>query len=324
MTAALSHNAYTDAVLSGVARSSGDIALQARAMHPSEMFWRQMKHQEFDVSEMSLSSLLILRDRGDDTWAGLPIFTSRRFFHSHVLLRRDLVVDGPADLAGRRIGVPEYQQTAAVWARGVLHDQFGLRPETIHWVMERPADVSHAGLTGFTPPPGLRLSTAPEGVSLAELLAAGELDGLLVHLAGRRNLIDGGDGGVDIAAHTRPLFADRLGETARYWAATGIHPANHCVVIRRSLVDTDPALPKAVFSAFADAKRRALRARREFLDVAAEQGALDAATRRSLEADPMPYGTADPRMLETLARYACEQGLTSRPVPIADLFEPGL
>jgi 4,5-dihydroxyphthalate decarboxylase len=321
LTAALSRNAFTEPVLAGVAKADG-VTLRARTMHPSEMFWRQMKHQEFDVSEMSLAALFILRAQGDRTWAGLPVFTSRRFFHSHVLVRRDASITSPADLAGRRVGVPEYQQTAAVWSRGVLRDDFGVRPQDIHWVMERPTERSHGDLSGFTPPPDVDLVTAPDGASLAELLAAGELDALLVHLGGR-NLVDVGDRGVDVAALTQPLFPDRRAETARYWQANGIYPANHCLVIKRSLVDEHPELPAAVFALFADAKRRALRGRREFLESAREFGILPRDVFEALLEDHMPYGTGDTAMLGTLSRYAIEQGLTDRLVEASELFEPG-
>ena len=124
LTAALSRNTYTEPVLHGAARADG-LVLDARAMHPSEMFWRQLKNREFDVSEMSLASMFILHAAGNRDWLPLPVFTSRRFFHAHVLVRADVAASRPADLAGLRVGVPEYQQTAAVWARGVLRDDPG-------------------------------------------------------------------------------------------------------------------------------------------------------------------------------------------------------
>jgi 4,5-dihydroxyphthalate decarboxylase len=320
LTAALSRNAFTEPVLAGLAKADG-IRLRARAMHPSEMFWRQMKHQEFDVSEMSLAALFMQRARGDSTWVGLPVFTARRFFHSHVLVRRGAGISSPADLGGRRVGVPEYQQTAAVWARGVLQDDFEVQPKDIRWLMERPTGLSHSALSGFKPPAGIDLVTAPDGASLAELLAAGELDALLVHL-GRPNLVDVGDRGVDVGALTVPLFRDRLAETARYWGAHGIYPANHCLVIRRTLVDDHPELLVGVFALFADAKRRALRGRRDFLESAQEFGILSAELSEAVIADRMPYGTTDTAMQGTLSRYAFEQGLTRRVVEASELFEP--
>src|SRR5919206_1830350 len=123
-------------VLNGDVEPDG-IDLTTTVAHPSEIFWRQLHFREFDISEMSLSSLLIAIAGGNTDWVGLPIFTSRRFFHTGVWVRTDRGIEQPADLAGKRVGVPEYQQTAALWARGILKDEFGLDPRSIEWWMER-------------------------------------------------------------------------------------------------------------------------------------------------------------------------------------------
>ncbi|MBN9110455.1 MAG: hypothetical protein J0I34_16955 [Pseudonocardia sp.] len=320
LTAALSRNTYTEPVLHGAARADG-LVLDARAMHPSEMFWRQLKNREFDVSEMSLASMFILHAAGNRDWLPLPVFTSRRFFHAHVLVRADVAASRPADLAGLRVGVPEYQQTAAVWARGVLRDDHGLDPRDVRWVMERPAERSHAGVSGFTVPAEIDLTVCLPGVALAELLAAGDLDALLLNLPAR-NLVDVGNKGVDVEAITRPLFPDRRAETARYWRAHGVWPANHCIVVRRQLAEEHPWLPGAVRALFDDAKRRVLRGRGEHLESLRDMGVLDGAQAAELGRDRMPYGLDDPAMLDTLARYVAEQGLTPGLVDPADLF-PG-
>src|ERR1700733_11671988 len=95
---------------------------------PAEMFWRQLSFAEFDVSEMSMSELMMIRNRGDDRFVGIPIFTTRRFYHTAMLVRRNAGINGPMDLKGKRIGVPEYVQTAALWTRGVLESEFGIAP----------------------------------------------------------------------------------------------------------------------------------------------------------------------------------------------------
>src|SRR5215204_6845072 len=138
-------------ILDGLVQADG-IDLVPTVLHPSEMFWRQLRFAEFDVSEMSFSSLMMAIAGGDTRWVGLPIFTTRKFFHTEIMARRDAKIDTPADLKGRRVGVPEYQQTAALWARGVLQHEFGVSPEDVEWFMERTPERSHGGATGFQPP----------------------------------------------------------------------------------------------------------------------------------------------------------------------------
>ena len=96
--------------------------------HPSEIFWRQLKFGDFDISEMSMSSLMMALAHGDDRFVGIPVFTTRRFYHAGMLVRKAAKIEGPADLKGKRIGVPEYVQTAALWTRGVLESEFGIAP----------------------------------------------------------------------------------------------------------------------------------------------------------------------------------------------------
>ncbi|MFL6949581.1 MAG: PhnD/SsuA/transferrin family substrate-binding protein, partial [Xanthobacteraceae bacterium] len=151
LSIALSDNPNTRPLLDGAVHAEG-ISLIATALHPSEMFWRQLRFAEFDVSEMSMSSLLIATSRGPTPWVALPVFTTREFFHTRILVRADAAISAPADLRGKRVGVPEYQQTAAIWGRGVLQHEFGVHAKEIEWFMERPPDRSHGGATGFSPP----------------------------------------------------------------------------------------------------------------------------------------------------------------------------
>ena len=141
MSIALSNNERTRPIIEGRFQPQG-INLLPSVVHPSEMFLRQLKFAEFDVSEMSLSSLCMAVARGDDRFVGLPIYTARMFFHTRIMVRRDSGIETPADLKGKRIGVPEYQQTSAIWGRGVLQHEFGVHPRDIHWHMERNPDKS--------------------------------------------------------------------------------------------------------------------------------------------------------------------------------------
>ena len=129
-------NDRTRPIIDGSIRPDG-IDLIPTVLHPSEMFWRQLHFAEFDVSEMSLSSLLIDISRGDSNWVALPVFTSRSFFHTGAWIRTDRGIDAPEQLKGKQVGVPEYQQTAALWSRGVLQHEFGVSPKDVEWHMER-------------------------------------------------------------------------------------------------------------------------------------------------------------------------------------------
>src|SRR5215813_2495531 len=188
LSIALSENPNTRALLDGAVQAEG-IELLPTAVHPSEMFWRQLRFAEFDVSEMSMSSLLIATSRGPTPWMALPVFTTREFFHTRILVRADAGITAPADLRGKRVGVPEYQQTAAIWGRGVLENEFGVPPRDMEFFMERVADRSHGGATGFKPPAGVTVHQIPASTNIGEMLVGGELDATLLYLA-RGNLID--------------------------------------------------------------------------------------------------------------------------------------
>ena len=168
LSIATSDNPRTRPILEGKVKADG-IDFTCTNMHPSELFWRQLRYSEFDVSEMSVSSLMIARSKGDERFVGIPVFTTRRFFHTGILVRRAAGIETPADLKGKRVGVPEYQQTAALWARGVLQHEFGVAPKDMEFWMERPPSHSHGGATGFAPPPGVTVHRIPGGFYMGHL-----------------------------------------------------------------------------------------------------------------------------------------------------------
>jgi 4,5-dihydroxyphthalate decarboxylase len=317
----VSANERSQPVIDGRYQVDG-VDLAVTVAHPSEIFWRQLAFQEFDISEMSLSSLLIVTARGDSPWVGLPIFTSRRFFHTGVLVRRDAGIETPADLRGKRVGVPEYQQTAALWSRGVLQHEFGVHPTEMHWFMERTEDRSHGGATGFTPPPGVTLDYIPVEKSIGTMMVSGELDATLLYITDR-NLVDRSR--VDLDGHPaiRTLFPDPFAEGTRYYQKTGIFPINHGMVVRRSLVETYPWLPLNIFRTFQAAKDGVAARARQLAEPYFQLGLLPPEGRKAMTVDPFPYGVkANRETLETIARYSHEQGLTPRVLSLDEVFAP--
>ena len=202
---------------------------------PSETFWRQLRFGEFEISEMSLSSYLIARSRGMDMMA-IPVFPSRRFMHTQISYNTDSGVREPGDLVGKRIGVGEYQQTAALWnIAAILEHDFGVSQYKVHWFMERSDELSHGGATGFKPPDGISFERIPPDKSLASMLVANEIDAAPVQRAFRKdsNIIDRS---TQIRARdgdwskVKLLFPDRIAEGTRFFRKHGYIPANHAYV----------------------------------------------------------------------------------------------
>jgi 4,5-dihydroxyphthalate decarboxylase len=322
-------NERTRPLLDGAVQPDG-IDLQPVVSDPAETFWRMLRFGEFDISEMSISSLLIATARGAD-FVAVPAFPSRRFMHIELVCHRDAGIGGPGDLAGKRLGVGEYQQTAALWTRGILQHDFGVSPYDILWFMERGPDRSHGAATGFSPPPGISFQYLPPDRSLATMLVAGELDAALVKRALRKpasNVVErSARQKVDpdeFRRATTPVFADPLGEGARFYRAHGFVPVNHTYVIRGEIHRRHPWVAFNVYQAMLRAKEIAERGlvdsiplslvfREEYL----------ARTEELLGPDLFPYGFArNQPALQTIAEYSHEQGLTEEKVDVARLFAP--
>jgi 4,5-dihydroxyphthalate decarboxylase len=314
-------NARSLPVLDGRIKPDG-ITFQSTVLHPSEIFWRQLKFAEFDVSEMSLSSLLIAVASGNRDWVGIPVFTSRTFFHARTWVRTDSGIEKPEDLRGKRVGVPEYQQTAALWNRGALLHEFGVKPTEIEWFMERNPERSHGGATGFKPPPGVKLSYIPMEKNIGTMMISGELDATLMYLP-ENNLVDRSSIPFEGRSDVRPLFRDRGAEGRRYFAKTGLYPINHGMVVRRSIVEKHPWVVLNIFNAFRTAKDNWLREAKEGVQPHIETGILPPEAAKALSRDPYPYGVvANRNVLETIARYSHEQGLTPRVLGLDEVFAP--
>lgn len=325
LTLASAVNERTRPVLDGTVKIEG-VDLISMVSDPSETFWRQLRFGDFDIAEMSLSSYLIARSQGADMIA-LPVFPSRRLFHTEIDCHGSAGIDGPTDLAGKRLGVGDYQQTAALWTRGVLQHDFGVHASEIEWFMERPDGLSHGGATAFEPPAGVTVHQVPSGKSLASMLVAGDLDAAFVrrarakhrfHMIERssRTPVEG-----DWSA-IHPLFKDNVAEGRRFFNERGYLPINHTYVIRGDVNRKHPWLAFNAYKAFAEAKAHAearmvdsiplsLVFRYDYLEM----------TQEIFGPDPFPYGIPGNRkVLQTLVDYSHEQGLIDSPLEIDDLF----
>ena len=201
LSIALSDNPNTRPLIDGVVEPEG-ISLVTTVLHPSEMFWRQLRFAEFDVSEMSMSSLTISTARGPTPWVALPVFTTREFFHTRILVRADAGITSPADLKGKRVGVPEYQQTARDLGPGRARERIRRAPARHGIFHGARADRSHGGATGFKAPAGVTVHQIPPEKTIGEMLVNGELDATLLYLT-HRNLVDRSR--VDLAADERDV-----------------------------------------------------------------------------------------------------------------------
>lgn len=312
-------NLRTRPILDGFVTADA-IDMTVTSAHPSELFWRQLKFAEFDVSEMSISSLLMATARGDDRFVGLPIFTTRFFFQNWILVRKDAGIDTPADLKGKRVGVPEYQQTAALWSRGILQHEFGVEPKDMEFFMERTPDMSHGGSTGFTPPPGVTVNQIPMEKNIGQMMLDKELDATLLYLPGG-NLVDRSSADLDNHPDIRPLFPDAYAEGKRFYNKTGLYPINHGMVMRREIAEKHPWAVLNIFKAFEDANTFGDRQRMDHAAYYLEAGLLPPESKAALETPLVKHGVvANRKVLESIAQYSFEQGLTPRQLKVEEIF----
>jgi len=293
---------------------------------PSELFWRQLRFGDFDVSEMSMSSLMMVIAQGNRDWVGLPIFTTHRFFHTWILVRREARIDTPADLKGRRVGVPEYQQTAALWAHGVLQHEFDVRPRDMEFWMERVPSHSHAHAAHFAPPPGVTIKQIPAEKNIGDMMLKGELDATLLYIRAKKDdLVDRSY--VDLEGHPdiEPLFRDTLAEGVRYFRKTGIFPVNHGMMIRREIAEKHPWAALNIYKAFEEANAVAERERLAQTEYHFLTGLLPREAEAGLRRPVLRHGiAANRKTLETAAQYSHEQGLTPRLLRLEEIFAPSV
>ncbi len=210
-------------------------------LRPGETFWRMLNHGEFDASEMSLSSYTILRSEGDTRFIAIPVFPSRVFRHSAVYLRANSGIDKPQDLKDKRIGVADYQMTAAVWVRGFLAHEYGVSPEDVSWVIGRPVRT-------IQPPAGLRVEFMRPDTTLEAMLERGEIDALASVMIPK-----------GLGSTLRRLFSNPREVERAYFEKTGIFPIMHTFVLKTRLYEQNPWLAISFYRAFCRARDLAYR-----------------------------------------------------------------
>jgi len=313
LTLALCDYDRTLALKTGDVKPDG-VELNVLTLTPEEMFYRMGRFREFDASEFSLSTYTIRRGRGEPLLA-IPVFPSRMFRHSSIFISDRAGIREPKDLRGKRIGVPKYHMTAAVWIRGLLEDEFGVAPKDVQWF--EGGEGARVKEVDVTLPPEIHLEHVPDGKNLGDMVAAGALDAFI----GARRPAAFGKG-------VSRLFPDYRRVERAYYDKTGIFPIMHTLALKEELVKQHPWLPRTLYTAFMEAKRLAyerVHFTAALLTSLPWQVAEAEETRALMGDDPFPYGIARNRQtIETLVGYSFRQGLAPRRLTIEEMFAESL
>lgn len=315
-------------LLTGEVEPDGITLEYAGRVSLADIFYQQLKFSRFDISEMSFSSFLRARAKG---WGYrmLPIFHNRNFAYTTILIRlaSGIRPDHPEDLKGKRIGSADYQMTAALWARGCLQHEFGVRPEDMDWYQERSEHFSHGGASDFRPPPGVKFHYAP--TDFGTMFLRGELDAAIFYFSTpATSTLDRQR--VDLSQHPgfSRLFSDPRQEAIRYFKKTGVFPPHHITVVRESILQEHPWVATSLQNAFEKAKQIAIQRHKERLQRTPSPSSLLVFGMQTLEEqrsvfgdDPYPYGIkANAKAIDMVQTFALEQGLVDVKQPWEELF----
>ena len=283
-----------------------------------EIFFRQMRHHEFDVSEMSFSSYLVSRFDANPPFIAIPVFPSRSFRHSGIYINTHAGIGQPQDLVGKRIGCAEYQLTANVWIRGILNDEYGVAPSsfvTLTGGLEEAGRIEKAGLSL---PPGIETENIGPGRTLSEMLETGEIDALFSPRA-PSSFIGG-------SANVGRLFPDTYAAERDYYEKTRIFPMMHLVAIRQEVYEENPWVAQSLFKGLVEAQRMAYQ---DLHETAALKVMLPwliqhvADTEAIMGPDFWAYGyEPNSEAVNRLLRYHHEQGLSPRQLTAEEIFAP--
>jgi 4,5-dihydroxyphthalate decarboxylase len=283
-----------------------------------ETFFRMMRHREFDIAEMSLSSYVISLFGPEAPFIAIPVFPSRVFRHSGIYVNTSSGIRVPGDLVGKKVGNPEYQLTAIVWIRGILADEYAVPVDSVTYYTGGEEEPGRPEKQRIDLPPGIRVERIGPDQTLSAMLANGELDA--IYAPRTPSTFRKGNGAV------ARLFPDFLPVEREYFRRTRIFPIMHTVVIRREVYEKHPWVAQSMFKAFTAAQRDTYESLRETAALKAMLPWLTAhveETRREMGDDYWPYGLgANRHTLDTFLRYSFEQGLSKQLLTPEQLFAP--
>jgi 4,5-dihydroxyphthalate decarboxylase len=307
----------TRALVDGSIEPDG-IDLNPLDLHVEETFFRMLRHREFDVAEMSLSSYSVTLGRDDPPFIAIPVFPSRMFRHSCIFVSEKSGIREPQDLVGKRIGTPEFQMTAPVWIRGTLQDEYGVDPASVEYFTGGVEERGRTEKVKLDLPAKIRVTPIGPTQTLSQMLADGEIDAL--HTARTPSTYKSRPGTV------RRLFENYVELERDYHCRTRIFPIMHTIVIRRDVYRANPWIAQSLQKAFVEAKRRAranLDATFALATMLPWQIAHVEEAVREMGEDWWPYGLEPNRhVLDTFLRYHHEQGLSKRRLAPDELFAP--
>jgi 4,5-dihydroxyphthalate decarboxylase len=301
-------------LMNGVVRPEG-IVLTGFVLPVEEVFFRFIKNREWDVSEMSFGKFIGYASQGYSPFIGIPVFPSRVFRHSAFYVRSDRGIAAPKDLEGKTVGIPEWAQTAGIYARGYLTETAGVDLTKIKWVQAGMNEAGREEKVEFKLPGGIQYSQRRD-TSISAMLLSGEIDAAISARVPDAFNAAGGK----IAR----LYPDYRREEMAYHAATGIYPIMHVVAMRRAVFERYPWVAMNLFKAFTEAKARSVE---RMHDLTASRvpvpwaAAVADEFAASFGGDPFPYGLEENRKtLDAFCRFAHDQGVTAKKLTPDDLF----
>ena len=301
-------------LINGVVRADG-IVLTGFVLPVEEIFFRFIKNREWDVSEMSFGKFIGYASQGNSPFVGIPVFPSRVFRHSAFYVRADRGIKTAKDLEGKSVGIPEWAQTAGIYARGFLAETANVDLTKIKWVQAGMNEAGREEKVEFTLPKGIQYSQRRDS-SLSAMLKSGELDAAISARVPDAFMT----GGHEIVR----LYPDYRRDEMRYFEATGIFPIMHVIAVRRAVFERYPWVAMNLFKAFEQAKERSLE---RINDLTASRipvpwsAAIAGEWGKSFGADPFPYGLeANRKTLDAFCRFSHAQGVTASRLTPDDLF----
>jgi 4,5-dihydroxyphthalate decarboxylase len=309
----------THALQTGAVAAEG-IRLNYIPLEAEEIFWRMGHHLEFDVSEMSLSNHVTMISRGNSPFVAIPVFPSRFFRHSCVFINTKSGIKSPADFKGKRVGAPEYSITAAVWIRGFLNDDYGVKTQDMHWFVGGQEDFGRKERVKLNLPAEIKLDAIPDDKTLNGMLDSGDIDALI----SARSPSSFNKGSPNV----RRLFPNYKDVEIDYYKRTKIFPIMHVLVIRKEVYDKNPWVARSLYKAFGEAKDHAIKSMHISNTLACTLPWLTwerEQLREIFGPDWWPYGIeANWHVLEHLIRYMGEQGLLAKALKVEELFVPNV